>query len=135
MIETAFVFDLCGNVIFWHTPENRSGGSIPDSLTLWNVLWENRENLGGVAHTHPFHGGARPSHTDVTTFAACEAALGRRLLWPIITLDETAIFRWHGPGKFDYKHIPRLKNKDIEDLKALSIFKEKDDVRSENGKA
>ena len=52
MIETAAVFDLKGNVIHWHLPLGRSGGWLPDSRDLWTILWNNRENLGGVAHTH-----------------------------------------------------------------------------------
>ena len=120
MIETAAVFDFEGNVIHWHLPPNRSGGSIPDSRNLWDILWENRERLGGVAHTHPWHGGPWPSGTDVTTFAAVEAALGRRLVWPIVTLSRVATFMWSGPGKHDYKSVPFLKSDDIYDLRRLS---------------
>jgi len=120
MIETALVFDLDGNVIHWHLPPGRSGGWIPDSRNLWDILWENRERLGGVAHTHPWNGSASPSGTDITTFAACEAALGRRLVWPIVTMSEVATFIWSGPGKHDYRRIPFLKSDDIHDLRRLS---------------
>lgn len=120
MIETAAVFDLEGNVIHWHLPLGRSGGWLPDSRDLWTILWNNRENLGGVAHTHPWNGEPWPSGTDVTTFAACEAALGKRLVWPIVTLDRVVTFRWSGPGKFDYKPVPLLKSEDIFDLRRLS---------------
>jgi hypothetical protein len=120
MIETAAVFDLDGNVIHWHLPPGRAGGWIPDSRNLWDVLWENRERLGGVAHTHPWHGEAWPSGTDVTTFAAVEAALGLRLVWPIVTMTEVRTFRWVGPGKHDYKPVPFLKSDDIFDLRRLS---------------
>ena len=87
MIETAFVFDTSGRSIYWHEPPDRSAGAIPDSRDLWDVLWDNREVLGGVAHTHPWHCEPFPSGTDLTTFAAVEAGLGKRLVWPIATLD------------------------------------------------
>jgi hypothetical protein len=120
MIETAMVFDLDGNVIHWHCPQGRSGGWIPDSRSLWDILWENRENLGGIAHTHPWHGEPAPSGTDVTTFAAIEAALGKRLVWPIVTMNQVKTFMWVGPGKHDYRAVPFLKSDDIFDLRRLS---------------
>lgn len=94
MIETALVFDADGVPLHWHLPAGRSAVSIPDSRALWEVLWAARERLGGVAHTHPGAGPALPSDVDVTTFAACEAGLGRRLQWVIATDDEVAQFEW-----------------------------------------
>jgi hypothetical protein len=88
MMETALVFDLNGNTIHWHEPPGRSGGSIPDTRSLWDILWENRERLGGVAHTHPWDGPAYPSNTDLTTFDAIERGLGKHLLWPVVTFTE-----------------------------------------------
>lgn len=88
MMETALVFDRNGKTICFHEPKGRSGGSIPDTRDLWEVIWENRENLGGVAHTHPWDGPAHPSLTDMTTFDAIEKALGRNLLWPVVTFTE-----------------------------------------------
>jgi len=120
MIETAAVFDMCGNIIHFHVPINKSSGYIEDSRNLWDILWENREILGGVAHTHPWHGEPWFSHTDVTTFAACEAGLGKRLFWPIVTLNKVVTFRWIGPNRFDYGPVPFLKSDDICELRRLS---------------
>ena len=88
MMETALVFDRQGKTLHWHEPPGRSGGSLPDSPDLWAVIWDNRDQLGGVAHTHPWKGPAAPSHTDVTTFRAIEQGLGSLLLWPIVTFTE-----------------------------------------------
>jgi hypothetical protein len=88
MIEVAVVFDKQGRAIYWHAPPGRTGGSIPDSSKLWDVLWANRHELGGVAHVHPWNGYTRPSGTDITTFKAIEAGLGKTLLWPIVTMTE-----------------------------------------------
>lgn len=91
-IETGVVLDYNWNVIYWHLPLGRSGGYLPDSRDLWNVIWENRENVMAVAHSHP-EGIIEPSGTDITTFAAIEAGLGKLLLWPILTGSEVAIYK------------------------------------------
>lgn len=96
MIETAVVIDKTGKPIHWPEYQGATGGSIPDSRPLWEVLWESRHDLGGVAHTHPWSGVAAPSFEDVTTFNAVERGLGRRLIWPIITLDRVNYFEFNG---------------------------------------
>lgn len=102
MIETGVVVDREGNAIHWHLPAGRSGGALPDSRTLWDVLWENRANIEGFAHSHPGSGVPGPSYTDVTTFAAVEAGLGRRLVWWITSSDQVIALRWVGPHRLDY---------------------------------
>jgi hypothetical protein len=88
MIETALVFDLDGKTIHWHEPNDRSMTHIGDTRDLWDVLWENRARLGGVAHTHPWNGRAVPSETDLTTFDVDERGLGKKLLWPVVTFND-----------------------------------------------
>jgi len=123
-MESAMVFDKLGQVIFWHLPPDRSQGAIPDSKDLWSILWETRECLGGVAHTHPWDGESWMSHTDVTTFAAIEAGLGKRLIWPIVTFTEVGYFEWVGPDRLDYtttnRRRFRLDPNDIEHLRDIS---------------
>jgi hypothetical protein len=97
------LLDLEGKPIHWHLPPGRSGGSLPDSRDLWDVIWENRGNISGFAHSHPGSGLPGPSYTDVTTFAAIEAALGRRLDWFITSSDSFVLFRWKGPDKLTYE--------------------------------
>jgi hypothetical protein len=58
------------------------------------AFWENRERVSGFAHTHPGSGLPEPSHTDLTTFAAVEAGLGKRLNWFILTEDSFRLYRW-----------------------------------------
>lgn len=102
MIE-AGVLVVNGQPAYWHSPEGRTGGSLPDSRGLWDLLWALRkaESLG-FAHSHPGAGVPGPSHTDVTTFAAVEAGLGRRITWWITSSDEVIQLYWKGPGKHDY---------------------------------
>ncbi len=103
MIEAGVVISKSLESIYWHTPQGRTGGSLPDSRDLWEVFWENRHNLSGFAHSHPGSGVPGPSHTDLTTFAAVEVGLGVRLLWWITSSDTVIEMTWCGPGKFDYE--------------------------------
>ena len=98
MIEAGVVLDINGGPIYWHLPKGRTGGSIPDSQVLWEVLWDNREILGGFAHSHPGSGPPTPSMTDLTTFVAIEAALGRRIDWWITSSDRLLVCNWSSNG-------------------------------------
>ena len=118
MIETALVFDDQGRVIRFHLPPGRTGGSIPDSRDLWDVIWQYREHVAGVAHTHPWNGQASPSGIDVTTWRAIEQGLGKLLLWPIVTFTEVRCFVYNevtgdyceaGPLTFEISGIDRLR--------------------------
>ena len=53
MLEAALVFDKEHRVLGWHLPQGRTAVSLPDSRALWELLWDNRAILGGVAHSHP----------------------------------------------------------------------------------
>ena len=118
MIEVALVFDREGRTLHWHLPSGGSAVSIPDSRSLWEVLWTYRHELGGVAHTHPWDGRPVPSHVDLTTWSACERALGARLVWPIVTWTEVASFVWKGPETLDYERQkrPAIQVGDLEEL-------------------
>lgn len=107
MIEAGVVVVGPGSdVVFWHSPPGRTGGSLPDSRTLWEVLEDYRKAPGlGFAHSHPGGGVPGPSHEDVTTFSAVERGLGRRLLWWITSSEHTVLTWWEGPGKYDYKSM------------------------------
>ena len=123
-METGLVFDITGGLMYWHVPPDRSKGALPDSRVLWDVLWDNREILGGVAHTHPWICPANPSSVDVTTFAAVEKGLGKRLVWPIVTFSEVGYFTWVGPNVHDYSTLERrrfrIRRDLIDELRDLS---------------
>lgn len=105
MLETAAVIARDGRVLHWHTPEGRSHVALPDSRALWEVLWQHRAEVAGIAHSHPGTGVPRPSWEDLTTFAACEDGLGVRLSWWIATQDQLRCFRWQGPDRFRYRAL------------------------------
>lgn len=101
-MEAGVVLDEEGMPLYWHLPEGRTSGSLPDSRALWDVLWQHRNRISGFAHSHPGRAAPRPSHEDVTTFAAIEAALGRRLDWWISSEDALVLVRWAGPAAHRY---------------------------------
>lgn len=98
MLETAALIGKDGSVLHWHEPGNRTTVSLPDSSSLWDIIWSHRENLAGIAHTHPGSGKPHPSREDITTFFAIEAALGRRLLW-LIGSEDSSVTVFTGPEK------------------------------------
>lgn len=123
MIEVAVVFSSYGRLVHWHEPPGRSMVWIPDSRNLWDVLWENRRYLGGVAHTHPWSRAAAPSPTDLTTFRAVEDGLGRRLVWPIATLGEVAYWMRDPDGSYSPREVKEaLPGMNYEDREAWEFL-------------
>jgi hypothetical protein len=104
MMEAGVLISKNGEAAYWHEPAGRTSGSLPDSPDLWSVIWELRDHIGGFAHSHPGWGVPGPSQEDVTTFAAVEAALGRRLNWWIISHDKIVLVHHLGKdrGRLDY---------------------------------
>ena len=103
MKEAAVVVGQAGRALHWHRPAGRTRASLPDSRTLWDVCWEYRNELAGIAHSHPGRGLPWPSNEDVTTFSAIELGLGRRLTWWITSADVLVAVRWTGPAKYQYQ--------------------------------
>jgi JAB domain-containing protein similar to deubiquitination enzymes len=103
MKEAGVVIDMDDKICYEHTPEGRTAGSIPDSSDLWDQLWNRRSTVKGFAHSHPGGGTPSPSHTDLTTFAAVEAGLGRRLSWWITSDCQLIVLRWIGPDRLTYE--------------------------------
>lgn len=103
MREAGVVVDHKGAPLFWHFPPQRTTVGLPDSRVLWDILWTARDSIAGFAHSHPGAGLPRPSEEDLSTFAAVEAALGRRLAWWIVSRDMVASVAWTGPGRREYE--------------------------------
>jgi len=139
-IETAVVINNEKRAIYWHLPEGRSAAYLPDSRNLWDVIWENREDLSGIAHSHPGGGTPGPSYEDVTTFAAVESALGKRLDWWIMSRDQIVLIQWAGPDKYDYRmrwrvyvadQVDTIENEWVDRLHKLSYCAEPDKTTEE----
>jgi len=61
-----------------------SATRVPDSRERWETIWEHRNEITEIAHSHP---GAFLdfSHEDLTTMEAVEAGTGKTFTWSIIT--------------------------------------------------
>lgn len=89
-VEAAAVVWRDGSVTL-HEPDGRSAASIPDTRSLWDLCFGGRDRLAGIAHTHPGSGYPSPSREDLTTFAAMEKGLGRRIRWWILSRDSSVL--------------------------------------------
>lgn len=127
MKEAGVLINHHGKVIHWHAPDSRDAHALPDSRNLWDTIWENRGTVAGFAHTHPGSGTPQPSHTDLTTFAAVEAALGKRLVWWIFSSDTASTVIWRGPEKLDYVGVAEKTNLGfdwVDELRELSEIRQ-----------
>jgi hypothetical protein len=106
MMEAGVLLDLKGDAIYWHAPHGRSVAALPDSVDLWNIIWTNRHNVSGFAHSHPGYGRTSPSWTDITTFASIESGLGKRIDWWITSGNDMILCRYSGPDQHDYNVVP-----------------------------
>lgn len=123
-IEAGVLVNLDCEPIYWHLPEGRHGGALPDSRPLWDVIWEKREEILGFAHSHPGSGEPGPSHEDLTTFAAIEVALGKRLVWWITSEDAFVELGWVGPNQLDYGRGPAMYQPEwMPELRTLSNYR------------
>lgn len=103
MLEACVLLSKDHQPIHWHLPNDRTSVWIPDDKSFWDIIWENRDNVLGTAHSHPGFGIPMPSYEDVTTFRATELGLGRCLDWWISSSDSLVHCRWQGPDPLDYK--------------------------------
>jgi hypothetical protein len=60
-----------------------SPGAVPDTRRRWETIWRLRDQLVEIVHSHPL-GPDTFSSEDLTTFAALDAALGRRLTYSLV---------------------------------------------------
>lgn len=79
--EVFFLVDVDGVVI--HREASDSAIAIPDARSRWEIIWEHRERIGEIAHSHPI-GPLAFSEEDETTFSALTSALGRPLVFSVV---------------------------------------------------
>ena len=101
-VEAGVVIGKNGQPLYWHQPDNASGGSLPDNRALWEFFRDNWKNIQGFAHSHPGDFD-EPSHPDITTFAGIELGLDLRFDWWIVTRRKVTVTRWNGPAVYDYR--------------------------------
>ena len=57
---------------------------IPDNRERWEIIWQHRNDISEIAHSHPGEF-LDFSHEDLTTMEAVEAGTGKPFTWSIIT--------------------------------------------------
>jgi len=82
--EVFFLIGPDGVVLF--RDEGDGPAYIPDSRARWEAIWESRGTLVELAHSHPV-GPLAFSNEDVTTMDALESALGRSLVFSVVSPD------------------------------------------------
>ena len=79
--EVCFVITTGG--IVW-SDVSSSPAALDDSRERWEAIWNARETLVEIAHSHPI-GPDGFSQEDETTMDAIDAALGRKLVYSVVT--------------------------------------------------
>ena len=78
--EVLFLLDAEGGVLW---ADAGTSSALADSRVRWEAMWEGRDRLEAVAHSHP-HGPLAFSDVDRTTMSAVDSALGRRLQYLVV---------------------------------------------------
>ena len=81
MREVCFLLDRDGGVLW--ADASASPAALPDSRARWQAIWRHRNVVDLIAHSHPA-GPAAFSAEDVSTMAAIDAGLGRRLRYAVV---------------------------------------------------
>lgn len=76
-----------GGAILWSDASD-SPVSLPDSRSRWEAIWNNREHLEVIAHSHPV-GPSAFSAEDVSTMEALDAALGKSMQYMVVAPRKT----------------------------------------------
>lgn len=82
MREVCFLIGTDGQVLY--SDASSSPSSMPDSRQRWQAIWDRRDVLVEIAHSHP-RGPAAFSSTDESTMSALSGALGRAPRYSVVT--------------------------------------------------
>lgn len=80
-VEVFFLIDGEGRVLW--SDASTSPVALPDSRARWEAIWERREQLAEIAHSHPV-GPLAFSREDEDTMEALEAGLGRAPVFSVV---------------------------------------------------
>ena len=90
--EVCFLIGVDGSILW--ADASHSPVALPDSRDRWEAIWQLRNELAEIAHSHPV-GPSAFSAEDESTMAALDAALGRTLRYSIVA-PRTMIVRADG---------------------------------------
>ncbi len=81
MREVCFLIGKDGSILWADASD--SPAALPDSRARWEAIWERRELLAEIAHSHPV-GPAAFSSEDESTMEALDSALGRVMRYTVV---------------------------------------------------
>ena len=81
MREVCLLITKNGTIVWSDAGDNAL--ALPDSRARWEAIWNNREELAEIVHSHPV-GPRAFSHEDETTMEALDAALGKALRFSVL---------------------------------------------------
>jgi len=79
--EVCFLIGIDGSIL-WADASN-SPVALPDSRDRWEAIWQLRDDLYEIAHSHPV-GPTAFSAEDTSTMSALDDALGRKLRYSVV---------------------------------------------------
>lgn len=104
MLEASCAVDLSENEAICYYEPRYSSVYIPDSQEYWDIVWENKDNIAGIAHSHPGNGIPNPSfNLDIKSFSSLDIGFGRKLKYWIISSTDVVVVQWVGPELYDFK--------------------------------
>jgi hypothetical protein len=86
--EVCFLIGHHGEVLW--ADASGSPVALPDSRDRWEAIWQLREELAEIAHSHPV-GPARFSAEDESTMEAIDSALGRTMRYSVVAPRATIV--------------------------------------------
>ena len=89
-----------GDAVLWADASD-SAAALPDSRARWEAIWNRRDELVEIAHSHP-HGPAAFSREDDTTMDALDSALGRAMRYSVVAPRATIARR----GEQTFEVVP-----------------------------
>jgi hypothetical protein len=79
--EVCFLITTDG-VVAW-SDASESSFALPDSRPRWEAIWNLRDRLDTIAHSHP-GGPLAFSYEDTTTMDALDSALGKAMRYAVV---------------------------------------------------
>ena len=84
MREVCFLIGKSGAILWSDTGANAV--ALPDSRERWEAIWNARDVLEEIAHSHPI-GPLAFSNEDETTMEALLSALGKKIIFSVVAPD------------------------------------------------
>lgn len=99
--EVCFIIGK-GGAVLWADASD-SPVALPDTRERWQAIWDSRDDIENIAHSHP-NGPAAFSMEDETTMEALTSALGRTIRFSVVA--PSAVIAREGDNTFEINPAP-----------------------------